>query len=71
MKINYSVLMGTGIPEAKVVDVITWDDLDAPTYETGRVQPMAEAFIGIYGAERARAILAGGWSNGYTSTKAV
>jgi hypothetical protein len=70
MKIDYVMLTGGGIdPAQKIMDTITWDDLDAPTYDTGRVKPLVEAFVAIYGAAHARDILAGGWSNGYTSTR--
>jgi hypothetical protein len=74
VKIEYLVLMGGAsftVPDVRVVDTISWDDLDAPTYDTGRVQPFVEALVAIHGAGRARDILAGGWSNGYTSTRSV
>jgi len=74
MKIQYLALMGGASftePDVRVVDTISWGDLDAPTYDTARAQPFVEALMAIHGAGRAREILAGGWSNGYTSTRSV
>jgi hypothetical protein len=73
VKIEYRVLMGGTFtdPAAQVVDTIDWADLDVPHFETGRARPIVEAFTAIHGAKQARAILGGGWSNGYTSTRAV
>jgi hypothetical protein len=72
VKIEYRVLIGRSVePDVRVVDMITWDDLAEPTYTTGRARGLVDAWVEIYGAERARELLAAGWSNGYTSTTAV
>jgi hypothetical protein len=74
VKIEYLVLMSGASftdPDVRVVDTVDWTDLDAPHFETDRVRPLVEAFTAIHGAARARDILGGGWSNGYTSTRAV
>jgi hypothetical protein len=72
VKIEYRMLLGTAVrPDLRVVDTITWEDSAEPTYTTGRARAMVEAWTVIYGADRARTLLAEGWSNGYVSAKAV
>jgi len=71
VKIEY-VQLGAGLrPDGTVVDTISWTDATEPTYDTARARPFVEALSAIYGAGHTRALLAGGWSNGYMSTRAV
>lgn len=70
MKIEYVRLSGPATdPDERVMDTITWDELDAPSYTTGASRALVEIRVAQLGAERARKLLAEGWSNGYVLTR--
>lgn len=71
MKIEYCAVVEGNENEIEILDRITWDDIDAPTYDTGRARQLVEGKTHILGAPLAREQLRHGWSNGYVLTRTV